>query len=475
MPASWPALCVLIALAVLLWLIIRRRWHPFLALMLVSLGLGLAAGMSPPAVVDSFSRGVGDILRSVAVLLALGAILGRLLEVSGIATVIAQTLVDRLGIQRAPLAILLAGFLIGLPVLFNVGFLLLLPIVWRLQKQTGESLLFYLLPLAFSLGMTHSLVPPHPGIVGAVNILAGPGAGAVMVQAILFGSLLTLPLILLGWYGPGRAWARRQFVACPPMASSPSSAQHPEDAADGAETHPSFAFSVFVVTLPLLLSVLGFGARLLSDLGHLPDWLAESPWEGEDWRLHPPVAWLEFLGKPTIALLTPTLLALAYLVRRRGFSAGRLSGLAEEALRDVGSMVFLFGAAGGFKEMILATDAGRILASGLLTLPLSPLAIAYVVAVLMRIALGSATASILTASALLTGLAADYQGPLVLMVLAVANGVTFMTQPADSGFWMLKGYGNLSVRDVLIGFNACRIVMSVGGILVLLLAEMLLV
>lgn len=474
MQTAWPALCILLALGLLLWLIIRREWHAFLALTLSSLALGLAAGLPPPRVVDAFGKGVGDILRDVAVLLALGAMLGRMLETSGAALVIAQTLVDKFGIRRAPLAILLAGFLIGIPVLFNVGFLLLIPIIWRLQRQTGLSLLYFLLPLIISLGLTHSLVPPHPGIIGAVNNLGGPDTSATMVQTILFGSLLALPLALVGWFGPGLFWARRHFVTVPEQLAAPV-----QDETSEAIAPPPFALCVLIVSLPLWLSLIGFGAKLLADLGDMPGWLRDAPFAQEEvptpflWLNHAPLTWLEFLSRPTMALLIPTLLSFWFLGRRRGMTARQLSTLAESALRDVGAMVFLFGAAGGFKEMIQATGAGRVIADALAYIPVSSLAKAFCVAVVMRIALGSATASILTASALLVDLTPEFAGRETLLVLSVAIGVTFMTQPADTGFWMVKEYGNLSVRDVLFRFNGCRIVMALAGLGILLAVEAL--
>src|SRR5262249_36810305 len=143
----------------------------------------------------------GDILKGVAVILALGAILGRVLDASGAAEVIARTLVNAFGVQRASLAILLAAYLVGIPVLFNVGFLVLLPIAWRLQRQTGQSLLWFALPLAFGLAIPHSLVPPHPGIVGTVQVLGGVNAGTVMIETMVFGTLMGMPLVLLGWLG----------------------------------------------------------------------------------------------------------------------------------------------------------------------------------------------------------------------------------------------------------------------------------
>jgi H+/gluconate symporter-like permease len=500
MNEAWPALCTLIALIALLILIIRYELSAFVALLVVSLGLGLAAGMPPTTAVATVSKGIGDIMREVTVILALGAMLGRILEASGGAEVIAQRLIRTFGQRNASFALLLAAYLVGLPILFNVGFLVLVPIVYRLQKQTGQSLLYFLLPVAFSLGMTHSLVPPHPGIVGAVQILSGakeaPGKAAakkadaprqqaapegqprrteperVMVETIIFGALMSLPLALAGWFIPGRWWASRQHV------SNPEQLAGKLEERTGPEA--SFLASLAVVTLPLILSVLGFGAQLLEELKLLPAWMSAPLVLPEEVPpslkilTHTPLAWIKFLGTPTMALLVPTGLAFWLLGARRGFDRGQLAKIAEKALGDVGSILFLFGAAGGFKEVIVDTGAGDWIAQAVAALPISRVATAYFVAAMVRVALGSATASILTASSLLVGLVRDMPGQETLMVLAVANGVTFMTQPADSGFWMIKEYGNLNVREVMIRFNACRIFMSLSGLAILLAYEALL-
>jgi gluconate transporter len=471
----WPAVCAAAALVLLLVLIIRYQLHAFVALLVVSLALGLAAGLPPDRVVAAIGKGVGGILGDVAVILALGAMLGRMLDVSGAAQVIARTLIDTFGAGRASLAILAAAYLIGVPVLFNVGFLLLLPIMYRLQRDTGKSLLWFVLPLTFSLGVTHSLVPPHPGIVGAVQALTPEGnvRSTVMVQTILFGALLGIPLVLVGWLGPGRWWAARQMVTVPEHLAAP-----PDAPAAGSAPPPSFGVSLLIVLLPLVQSLLGFGARLLGDLKQLPDWLTTPAVPPEELPEalallgHAPVAWLQFLGHPTMALLVPTGLAFWLLGLRRGLSADRLAKVAGDSLTEVGGILFLFGAAGGFKEVIQATGAGDYIAGLVLGLGASKVLVFYLVAVLMRVALGSATAAILTASALLAGAARALPGQEALLVLAVANGVTFMTQPADSGFWMVKEYCNLSVRDVLLRFNACRIFMSLVGLAILLAFEL---
>jgi gluconate transporter len=463
----WPGICAATALVTLLVLVIRYQAHPFLVLLGVSLGLGLLAGDPPDKVVDYVTKGVGDILREVALLLALGAMLGRMLEASGAAELIAGRLIQAFGTRFTSLAILFSAFIIGLPILFNVGFLVLLPIAWRLQRETNRSLLFFLLPLAFGLSLPHSLVPPHPGVIGAVQALGGADSNRVMIETILFGTLLCIPLMLIGWLLPGRWWAIRQFVTVPELTA-------PLPEADPAAKARSLTLALTIVLAPLWLSVLGFGSKLLNDLKLLPAWVMQ-PLSDPDslpaalsFAGHAPYAWLQFLSKPTVALLVPTALAFWLYGLRRGWSQKRLARLTGDALQDVGTMVFLFGAAGGFKEVIQQTGVGDYLAEQMRALPLSHVAIAYIVAAMVRIALGSATASILTASALLVGLAADMPGRETLLVLAVSCGVTIMTQPADSGFWMMKEYGNLSVRDVMFRLNGCRIVMSLAGLAILL-------
>ncbi len=472
MQEYWPGICAGLALVTLLVLVIRYQAHPFLVLLGVSLGLGLLAGKPPDQVVDYITKGVGDILREVTLLLALGALLGRMLEASGAAELIAGRLIQTFGTRTTSLAILFSAFIIGIPILFNVGFLVLLPIVWRLQRETNRSLLWFLLPLAFGLSLPHSLVPPHPGIIGAVQTLGGADSNRVMVETILFGTLLCVPLMLVGWLIPGRWWASRQFVTVPELTV-------PMTEADPAEKTHSFWLALAIVLAPLWLSLLGFGSKVLNDLQLLPEVLTEPLWPSDvlpsalAFAGHAPYVWLQFLSKPTMALLVPTALALWLYGLRRGWSQKRLAKITGDALQDVGTMVFLFGAAGGFKEVIQQTGVGDYLAQQMRALPLSAVAVAWLVSAMVRIALGSATASILTASALLVGLTADMRGQETLLVLAVACGVTIMTQPADSGFWMIKEYGNLSVRDVMVRFNTCRIIMSLTGLGILLAYEAL--
>jgi Gnt-I system low-affinity gluconate transporter len=460
------ALLVALSLAFLLWMILGWQMQPFVALLLASLGLGLIAGVPPLDVVSEIKRGAGDILREVMIILALGAMLGRMLEASGGAETIADTLLRWFGIRRAPIALLFASYFVGIPVMWNVAFLVLIPIVWRLQKQTGESLLCYLLPSTFALSVTHSLVPPHPGIVGAVNALAGPKTSQVIVETMLFGSLLSLALALFGWLVPGRWWANRHHIVAPPKLS--------ETALDPSPTTPraGFGVSMLVIATPLLLSSLGFIVDLLIGAGWLEPAAASSTTTLGPARLfeHGLVDWLRFLGEPNMAMLFATGAAFWLLGGRQGFDRKRLHQIAEKAIGDVGPMIFLFGAAGGFKQIIARTGAGDAIAEKVASLGLSPLVAAFVIAALVRVALGSATASILAASAILAKLSTGQE---TFMVLAVACGVTVMTQPADSGFWMMKEYGNLTYRDVLFRLNACRTLMALVGLGILVIAQKL--
>ena len=467
----WPGLCAAAALIALLVCIIRYHVHAFIALFVVSLGLGLAAGLPPAQVVEAIGKGVGDILRQVLLLLALGAMLGRILETSGAAELIARRIMDACGPKNTSFAILLAAFLVGIPILFNVGFLVLIPIIWRLQRETKWSLLFFLLPLAFSLGITHSLVPPHPGIVGAIgNMTDKENAPRVIVETIVFGIALSFPLALFGWFGPGRFWAHRQFVSAPENLTVGNDNRDPPVA-------KSLTLALTIILAPLILSLIGFGATLLQDTKRLPEWMTNVMFPPEQlpkylhWINHSTLDWLQFLGNPTVALFVPTALAFWSYGLRRGWSHAKLAKLTSDALVDVGGMVFLFGAAGGFKEVIVETGVGTYLAEQLMRLPLTPVAVFFCVAALVRVALGSATAAILTASAVLSDWAKTMPGMETLLVLSVACGVTVATQPADSGFWMLKEYGNLSPQDVMLRVNLCRFLMALLGLAILLIVE----
>jgi gluconate transporter len=464
-----PALWIILALALLLVLILRYHFNAFVAMLLAGLALGLIAGLSPGETLTAVKKGIGDILREVALLIVLGSLLGKMLEVSGAAEAIAGKLLAAFGEDNASFAILVTGLIVGIPVIFGVGFLLLIPIVYRLQRQTERSLLWFLLPLGFSLGIMHSLVPPKPGIVAAVRTLGGANPNQTMIHTIIFGVLLSIPVTFAGWFGPGRFWARREFIPAPE--------QLPGGAGDtNKQGSPApFALSLAIVLLPLLLSLLGFAIELLDRLNHLPAWISEPIafefGEGFILNLHSVLAWLRFLGTPETAMLIPTGLAFWLLGARRGLGKRQLGKVAGEAIQEVAAIALLFGAAGGFKEVIQATGSDALVKDLASHLPLPPLATAFLVSALIRIALGSATAAILTASAILVGFVPLFEGRETLLVLAVANGVTFMTQPADSGFWMLKEYGNLSVRDVFVKYNACRIFMSLLGLLILLVCE----
>lgn len=459
---SWAAWCAIASLVLLLWLIIRWQMQAFVALLIVSVVLGLATGMAPVRVVQALGQGVGDIAREVILVLALGAMLGRVLEASRAAAVIAQTLLRWFGQDRASLAVLLAAYLVGLPVLFNVGFLLLIAIVYQLQEKTGRSLLYFGAPMAFSLGIVHSLVPPHPGIVYAVSALQGN-----LVSVMIWGALLAWPMAVVGWFGPGRLWAARQFVTAP-------AALRQSAVSDAPPAVRSFWTALLLVVLPLLLSAMGFTIEVLERTDQLPKWLRQPlRLAGSSWQVHSLAQWLRFLGHPIVALAIPTALGMALCWWRAGLNRSELAKLASRGLEDVGSIALLFLAAGAFKQILQESQAGEQLARWIFALPFSPVLLCYLVAVAMRIALGSATAAIVTAAPLLAPFAATYPGQETLLILALACGITFMTQPADSGFWMVKEYFNLSVRDVMLYFNACRITMSLFGMAVLLVMERL--
>jgi len=425
------------AIAFLLFLILVVKLHAFLALVLASMGLGLAAGMPPSAVLKSIQNGFGEALGFIAVVLGLGAMIGGYLEHSGGGRALADWLLSKFGRERAAWAMLFAALLVGLPIFFEVGFIILVPLVWNLARESKRSLLFYGLPMAAALTVTHALVPPHPAPAAAAQLL-----GANLGRAILYGAAFSVPMAIAGGILYGGWIARRIYIPVPELA--PKLLDIPSQ-----QSAPPVALVLALLLLPVALIL----AATLAGAGN------------------PPV---QFLGHPFTALMVTLLGCMIFFGWRRGLRREQLLKLATESLAPIASLLLIMGAGGAFKQIIVDTGVGAYAGKLLAASPISPLLVGYLVAAVMRAAQGSATVAIITAAGIIAPLMKSMSGVHPdMMYLAVCCGGTMLSHVNDAGFWIVNQYFGMTVPQTLRSWTAMKIVTSVCGFGMLLLWHVL--
>ncbi|VEG40893.1 gluconate transporter [Mycolicibacterium flavescens] len=437
------------AVALLLFLIMKVKLHAFVALVLVSVLTALAAGIPVGDVPDAISYGFSDTLGSVALLVGFGVMLGRLLEVTGGAQVLADTLIARFGEKRAPFALGVAALLFGFPIFFDAGLVVFLPIIMTVARRFGGSLLLYGLPAAGAFAAMHALVPPHPGPVAAAEAL-----GASIGVTLLVGA----PVAILSWYIGvllvSRVIGRRVHVDIPTTlfgemngGTTNPDPNGADDAPDGAgaggvataaRTAPSFAAVLGVLLLPFVLisfnTVLDtlVTARILDD---------------DTW-----VRYLMLLGDTSVALLITVIVAAVVLGLRRGRSMDDVSALYDKALGPICSVILITGAGGMFGGVLRLSGIGSALSDSLSGLGISLIVQAFIIATLLRVAQGSATVALTTTAGLISAAAAEASLSslhLTLLVIAIAAGATVLSHVNDSGFWLVSRFFGMDVKTTL--------------------------
>jgi gluconate transporter len=438
----WLIFLTAAAIALLLVLILAVKLHPFLALLLSSMGLGLATGMPPDKVLKSIQTGFGEALGFIAVVVGLGAMIGRYLEHSGGGRALADWLLLRLGKDRAAWALLIAAFLVGLPIFFEVGFVILAPLVWNLARETKRSLLVYGLPVAAALTVTHSLVPPHPAPAAASQLLGGD-----LSRTILYGILVSIPMVLVAGMFYGQWIAKRLYIPVPEIAAAAMAKQN--------ETAPPAVPTVVVLlVLPVLLI---FSATVAS--------MSNLPFQGA----------AVFFGHPFTALAITVLASLIFFGTRRGLSLAQAGKMATDALAPMGALLCIMGGGGALKQVIVDSGTGAYLGKILITSAISPLLVVYVVAALMRAAQGSATVAIITAAGIVAPIVKGIPGYSPdLIVLALCCGGTAFSHVSDAGFWLVNQYFGMTVPQTLKSWTTMKIISSFVGITIVMIAQMFL-
>lgn len=438
-------LYALAAVGTLIVLIARLKLHPFVALIAVSLAMGAAAGMPLGAAVKAFQDGVGGALGFIAVVVGLGTMLGKMMAESGAATRIAATLIDAFGERRVHWAIMVVAFIVGMPVFFQVGFVLLVPLVFTVARRAGMSLVKIGIPLVAGLSVVHGMLPPHPAAMLAVGAY-----GADVGRTILYGVIVGLPTAALAGpvYG---AWIAPR-IALP--AANPLAAQ-----LEGAsvERMPGFGISLFTVLIPVILMLLASAADVALD--------AASPVR----------AALHFVGHPIVALLLALLFSFWSLGRVRRFTREQLLKYCNDCLAPTATILLVIGAGGGFNQVLVQSGVGRAIAAVAIGSQLSPLLLAWIVAALIRVATGSATVAMTTAAGIVAPIAAAIPGTSAeLLVLATGAGSLVLSHVNDAGFWLIKEFFNMTVPQTLKTWTVAETIIGVAGLAFTLLLSLVL-
>jgi gluconate:H+ symporter, GntP family len=452
-------LIAVVAVAVLLFLIMKVKLHAFVALVLVSVLTALAAGIPVGDVPDALSFGFSNTIGSVALLVGFGVMIGRLLEVTGGAQILADTLISRFGEKRAPFALGVAALIFGFPIFFDAGLVVFLPIIMTVARRFGGSLLLYAFPAAGAFAAMHAIVPPHPGPVAAAEALE-----ANIGLTLLVGTPIAIVSWFIGAYLVSQFIGHRVHVDIPEALFGPmnggrgvdadTSGGAETDAAGGttpvghgdvntatqapARTAPAFGTVLGVLLLPFFLISFNTVLKTLTTAGVIE--------EGTAWA-----EYLMLLGNTSVALLITVLVA-TLVLGLRGRSMANVSDIFDNALGPICTVILITGAGGMFGGVLRLSGIGDALSSSLSNLGISLILQAFIIATLLRVAQGSATVAITTTAGLLGAAAAEASlgsFHLTLLVVAIAAGATVLSHVNDSGFWLVSRFFGMDVKTTL--------------------------
>jgi GntP family gluconate:H+ symporter len=437
----------IIGVAVIVVLITQLKVHPFLALALGSGTLGAVAGMSLEKMITSFSTGLGTVVASVGVLIALGSMLGKLLAESGGADQIVDTILAKSGVRALPWAMTLIAVLIGLPMFFEIGLVLLVPVVLLVAKRSGRPLMLLGIPALAGLSVLHGLVPPHPGPLVAVSTVK-----ADLGVTLALGLLVAVPTVIIA--GPlfGRVAAR--WVHAEPPAGLMDEVPDEEEA--GPRRRPGFALTVGTVLLPVVLML----AKAVADV-----WLDEGGLRTA----------LDAIGTPLFALLVAVVVGMFTLGRSAGFGREKISSIIAESLPPIASVLLIVGAGGGFKQTLIDAGVGKAITQAANGANMSAILLGWLVAVGIRLATGSATVATISAAGIVAPLAAGMSSShTALLVLAIGSGSLFFSHVNDAGFWLVKEFFGMSVGETLKTWSVMETIISVVSIVFIMLLNLVL-
>ncbi|MDQ0199133.1 GntT/GntP/DsdX family permease [Neobacillus ginsengisoli] len=414
---------VIVILGVSWW-----KWHAFISLTVASLFLAVFAGVPMDKIVSAYETGVGAVLGHLIGILALGTILGKMMSDSGAGMQVADFFIKKFGVKKLPWAMLLSGFIIGLPVFFEVGLVILLPLVISIRKSTKLNILLIGIPVLAGLSIVHGLVPPHPGAMTAIGIY-----NANLGHVLLYSLIIAFPTAIIA--GPIFAkWIHKRVT--------PVGEPELIRVVTKSSGLPSTGVSFFIILLPVLLMLLTLIAPYIS----LPGFIEK---------------FLLLIGSPVIALLISCFAAYFFLGYRQGMDKTLIKKLTEECLMPLASIILIIGAGGGFKQVLIASGVGNAIAHMSEQMSLSPIVLAFLVAGLIRIATGSATVALTTAAGIVSPVVAHMSGVnLELLVIATGAGSLMFSHVNDAGFWLVKEYLGLTVKETFKTWTVMETILS---------------
>lgn len=424
-------------------LILLTAWgkvNTFLAFLLVAVGAGILLGLPLHKVMGAVQQGMGDTLGSLVIIIVLGAMLGKLVAESGAAQQIAAVLMKAFGPRYVQWALMVTGFIIGIPLYYGVGFVLMVPLIFSVVYEYKLPAVYVGLPMLAALSVTHGFLPPHPSPVALVGQF-----GASMGLTLLYGLMIAIPAIVIA--GPLFAQTLKKIQAAPLQTFRP----RPIDAAQLPGIANSFFTSLLPVFLLMLTTALSYGLA-----GSAPGVKAA----------------LAFAGEPAVIMLVAVGVAGFTLGTHTGKSIKAVMDLYADAVKDIAMILLIIAGAGALKQVLADSGVSRDIAAALQTWPLHPLVLGWLMAAIIRVCVGSATVAGLTTAGIIAPLVAQTKVNPNLMVLSVGAGSLLFSHVNDAGFWMFKEYFNLSIKDTLKTWSVMETIVSVAGLIGVLIASL---
>ncbi|WP_319230427.1 gluconate:H+ symporter [Draconibacterium orientale] len=433
---------VLSAVALLLFMVLKLKISAFISLLITAIYVGIISGMPLKQITQSIQDGMAGTLGFVATVVGLGAIFGQILESSGGAESLAHYLVKKFGKDRASWAMVITGFIIAIPVFFDVGFIILVPIIYALSRDTKKSLLYYGIPLLAGLAATHSFIPPTPGPVAVADIV-----NVQLGWVILFGLIIGFPTAIIA----GPVWGK--FISKKIHLTPPEEFMIQPQKEYDENNLPSFRLIALIIAVPLFLILVNtFTGLAVSKNVVTPSIFTDM---------------LEFLGHPFSALIIATLIAIYSLCIKRGMGKEKVLELSTKALGPAGIIILITGAGGVLKQVLVDSGIGKIMAESMANSALPPILLAWILAAIVRVTQGSATVAMITAAGIIAPVLSEFglnDPQRALVVLSIASGATLLSHVNDSGFWLVGKYFGMNEKQTLQSWTVMESIIAVCGL-----------